>query len=99
MTVAEELRTINVFFEDENGKQFDTMKGIGFAYDGCHKIYILENDKDTKDLQEIGYEIHDLSELAETFENSCELRFINSANLKKTLIPQFAENVRIEVLG
>ena len=30
------------------------------AYDGCHKIYICEDDEDLKEAKEIGYQIHNI---------------------------------------
>lgn len=57
-----------------------------FAYDGCHKIYILENEKDLK--ESIGYKIYPIKDLEEIYYNSCDLRFISSWALDKTYIEQ-----------
>lgn len=66
-----------------------------FAYDGCHKIYIMENIEDVMLFTALGYDIYPIERLKETWKNSCSLRFIYSGNLKKTYVPQFAKNARI----
>ena len=51
-----------------------------FVYDGCHKIYLMENEKVKNNFYDIGYENDDfrsLDELADTYNNSCGLEFIN----------------------
>ena len=45
-----------------NGKE---VIGDKFAYDGCHKIYIIENEEDVKECKELGYEIYPISEIKE----------------------------------
>lgn len=60
-----------------------------FAWDGCHKIYILENQEELVEAKNVGYEILDIKNLESTWEESCELRFINFWNLDKdAIIPQ-----------
>lgn len=66
-----------------------------FAYDGCHKIYIMENIEDIMLLTALGYDIYPIEKIKETWKNSCPLRFIESGNLKKRYIPQFAKYVKI----
>lgn len=77
----------------ENGTT-EVIKGLAVAYDGCHKIYILEDTEDVKKALEIGYEIHNMSELIQLYNTSCELRFINNWKLNKTFVAQF-ENAQI----
>ena len=48
-----------------------------FAYDGCHKIYLLETEAELKEALEYGYRIRPIEELEDTFESSCGLRFIS----------------------
>lgn len=60
-----------------------------FAYDGCHKIYMLNNDKEAEEAKKFGYSILPIEDLEKTFINSCELRFIQTWDLKKTYIDQF----------
>lgn len=67
-----------------------------FAYDGCHKIYIIENDADLEDALSLGYEIRNIELLEETYNNSCELRFINNWKLDTVYVGQF-EELKLEV--
>ena len=48
------------------------------AYDGCHKIYWLENSNDLKEALELEYEIHAASQVRELYYNSCGLEFVSS---------------------
>ena len=41
--------------------------GNRFAYDGCHKIYVIENQEDEQKSRECGYEILDISQLIKTY--------------------------------
>lgn len=52
--------------------------GDKFAYDGCHKIYLIEDQEDEQKSHECGYKILDISQLMKTYEYSCELRFIRN---------------------
>lgn len=63
---------------------------VEFAWDGCHKIYILENQEELAEAEKVGYEILNIEpSLESTWEESCELRFINFWNLDKdAIIPQ-----------
>jgi len=56
-----------------------------FAYDGCHKIYLIEDDNDKKEAFQHGYDesdIYPISEIQTKFENSCPLRFISTWKLE-----------------
>ena len=78
-----------------NGKQ---VIGNKFAYDGCHKIYILEDKEDIEDIKNKGYNENDVYniEAIETIYNlSCDLRFIYNWKLTKTYVRQF-ENAIFE---
>lgn len=58
-----------------------------FAWDGCHKIYILESQEEVTEAEKVGYEILNIEpSLEPTWEESCELRFINFWNLDKPAI-------------
>jgi len=59
-----------------------------FAYDGCHKIYLLEKEADRHECIEHGYEIRPISKLKHTFENSCGLQFISDWGLTKQYVGQ-----------
>lgn len=73
-----------------NGKK---VKGNKFAYDGCHKIYVCEDEKDIKEAVEIGYAILDIRQLKNIYENSCPLKFISSWKLDKSYIKQYEEAI------
>ena len=62
-----------------------------FAYDGCHKIYIIENDEEEQKAREYNYQILPIEELEDKFYNSCELRFIYFWDLSKRAIIQQGE--------
>lgn len=68
-----------------NGKEVDMEL---FAYDGCHKIYLIEDSVDLREAQEMGYEIHYLQELEETYNNSCPLKFISNWKLNIRYVKQ-----------
>lgn len=67
------------------------IKSEWFAYDGCHKIYLLESEQDKKDAMELDYIIMPISELVSVYEDSCSLRFINNWQLDKTYVSQFKD--------
>lgn len=48
-----------------------------FAFDGCHKIYLLNDKQSEKEAKENGYEIYPIKHLMECYIYSCSLRFIN----------------------
>ena len=86
--------------EKEHGKGLlkvgrTSVKGAtGFAYDGCHKIYLLRNGDGEADAREHGYEVLPLDELEKTFCESCCLRFVNWWSDLKTVVRQGATQVR-----
>ena len=67
-----------------------------FAYDGCHKMYIIESDDDLKSATSYGYQILPIEELPRTYVESCPLRFIDPWDLINTYVPQCA---RVEFIG
>lgn len=69
-----------------NGKQ---VIGDYYAYDNCHKIYIIEDEDDMKQAKEYGYSIYDIKTLQRAFEDSCSLRFISNWKLDKNYVRQF----------
>lgn len=88
---------MKIFILDNNG---ETTKEIEitaekFAYDGCHKIFTLDNERDIKEALSYNYEIHPIADLEKTFVKSCPLRFISRWDLKETYIEQF----EVENLG
>lgn len=62
--------------------------GLKFAYDGCHKIYILEDEEDIKDALELNYIIYPMNKLPVIWYESCPLKFISNWKLTKMYISQ-----------
>lgn len=54
-----------------------TEAGWPIAWDECHKIYFLQDDKRKAQALEYGYSIHPSTELQNIYDKSCELRFIS----------------------
>ena len=81
-----------------NGKE---IKGKMFVYDGCHKIYIIEDYEDLINCQEYwgelveGVDLFDISLLKDCYENCCPLRFISNWKLDIEYVKQF-ENAEFE---
>jgi ribosomal protein L1 len=65
--------------------------GKFFAFDGCHKIYVIENENEIEDAKGCGYDILPIDQIRKAYENSCKLRYINNWSLTKTYAPQFKE--------
>lgn len=63
-----------------------------FAYDGCHKIYILEDDNDLEEAREM-FDIKHIEDLPNTYYNSCPLRFINNWKSDKCYAEQGEEAI------
>ena len=78
--------------EQQLNRLNDIIKNSGaekFAFDGCHKIYLIESDEDEEEAIKNDYIIMPIKLLAATFDRSCGLRFIHSWKLDKTYIKQF----------
>ena len=67
--------------------------GKSFAYDGCHKIYIIEDEVDFEDAQKHNYKILDIEDLEDTYNKSCSLRFISNWRLDTNYVNQFEEAI------
>lgn len=67
--------------------------GNEFAYDGCHKIYIIEDAKDKEKAIDSGYDILPITELKSAFNDSCDLRFIRNWKLDMLYVGQFEDVV------
>lgn len=69
-----------------------------FAYDGCHKIYLLESEEDKVEAIEIGYQIYPVEDLDFIYRKSCPLKYIDTWKLE-SIIPQcFEERVEIRIM-
>jgi len=65
--------------------------GYKFAYDGCHKIYVIESIRDREEAKVSGYDIHPISELKKKYNKSCGLQFISNWSLSKSYVSQFED--------
>ena len=63
-----------------------------FFYDGCHKIYIIEDEEDIEEMKKNGWgdeDIYSIEKLEDIyFHDTCPLRFINNVKLDKHYVPQ-----------
>ena len=79
---------------------FDCGDCIGFAFDGCHKLYLYKTQEAKKELDELGYELYSLSwYIIKKYLDSCSLRFIELYNNENDIVPiveQFCECVVFE---
>lgn len=78
-----------IIINKETNKTYVFEEPNKIAYDGCHKIYICEDDEDLKEATEIGYQIHNIDELETLFNQSCSLVFIHNWKLTTTSVGQF----------
>ena len=69
------------------------LEATRFAYEGCHKIYIIGNEEESKEAIDIGYDLYSIDELEDVFNKSCSLRFINSWDCEKRYVKQFEEAI------
>jgi hypothetical protein len=82
-----------------NGK---TVEATEFAFDGCHKIYLITNPEGRQRMVDYGYgadnddsAILPVSELAQAWRQSCFLRFISPADLEGPDFVEQGENAKI----
>lgn len=61
-----------------NGKE---IKAEEFAFDNCHKFYLINTKGDKALYKEYGYDIFPISELKECYKNACPLKFISNGDL------------------
>lgn len=73
------------------------IKAKKFAYDGCHKIYLIDNMEAEKEAKKYGYKIYNIKKLVDCYIYSCSLRFISRWDENITsIVDQFAEEVVFE---
>ena len=58
-----------------NGKEVTAEK---FAFEGCHKIYIIDTPEEEAQALKYGYNIYPIEEIREAYEGSCSLKFISN---------------------
>lgn len=62
-----------------------------FAWDGCHKIYIVTDQESRDQLEGYGYDFFPIDELQDAWAHSCSLRFISDASLSVDYVSQFED--------
>lgn len=72
-----------------NGKEITAKK---FAFDGCHKIYLLDTTAQATEARLSGYRIHSIAKLKEAYNGSCGLKFISDWALE-SYVSQFEEAI------
>ena len=60
-----------------------------FAFDNCHKIYLVNTQEDKDELTENGYDFYPIEQIKEAYEGSCSLRFIQDMTTFKDIVEQF----------
>lgn len=68
-----------------NGKQ---VTAKWFAFDGCHKIYLIESRAEYDQMVEWDYQIFHIADLPSIWVGTCPLRFIDSADLETLYVKQ-----------
>ena len=68
----------------------ETITAKQFAYDGCHKIYLIEDGEDYEEAK-CGYDILPIGLLRAKFYDSCGLQFISNWKLTKRYVEQFGK--------
>lgn len=82
----------------------DVTDYVAFAFDGCHKIYVLKGWNDVKEFKKLGYQLFRLEGgIIQCYLDSCSLRFIDLYDGSKDdddkyiqVVPQFCEKVVFE---
>lgn len=78
----------------------EVVKATHFAYDGCHKIYLIGGVEDMESMLGYGYSQDDIlpvSELSRVWSETCFLRFISWADLSENVVSQdYEEEPTIE---
>ena len=64
-----------------------------FAFDGCHKIYLMNTAEDKKVFTEYGYDFYPIENLQEVYETSCMLKFISNGDLENSPVEQGEEAI------
>lgn len=78
-----------------NGKPISAKE---FAFDGCHKIYLINTKEDKAQLVEYDYDIFPIEDIKEVYEGSCSLRFIQDMTTFMDIVKQFEKAVFKEVI-
>lgn len=73
-----------------NGKEINQKE---FAFEGCHKFYLLSNEEEKRHALEHDYEVLPIEELEYYWDCACSLRFISTWDLKEQIVKQFENAV------
>lgn len=71
------------------------IKATHYFFDGCHKIYLIEDEQDKQNFLNIGWtenDIYTIDTIIDCYENACPLKFIQTCKLK-TIVPQCTTQV------
>jgi hypothetical protein len=71
------------------------IKATHYFYDGCHKIYLIEDDQDKQNFFNMGWtelDIYPINTIIDTYECACPLKFIQTCKLE-TIVPQCIKQV------
>jgi hypothetical protein len=71
------------------------IKATHYFFDGCHKIYLIEDDQDKQNFFNMGWtelDIYPINTIIDTYECACPLKFIQTCKLK-TIVPQAVSQV------
>lgn len=66
-----------------------------FFFDGCHKIYLIEDEQDKQKFFDMGWtenDIYTIDTIIDCYENACPLKFIQTCKYK-TIVPQCTTQV------
>ena len=58
-----------------NGKEVTAKK---FAFEGCHKIYVIDTPEEEAQALKYGYDIYPIKEIEQAYKDSCSLKFISN---------------------
>lgn len=72
------------------------IKAKQFAWDTCHKIYLINTKEDKKTFIELGYDLFPIKEIKSAYNDSCSLRFISTGDLSEDIVSQFENAVFYE---
>ena len=73
------------------------INAVAFAYDGCHKIYLLNYNESIIEAEDAGYDVYDIGNIISAFVYACHLRFINEWEGEcETIVEQGADEVVFE---
>lgn len=71
------------------------IKATHYFFDGCHKIYLIEDEQDKQNFLNMGWtelDIYPINTIIDIYECSCPLKFIQTCKLK-TIVPQCTTQV------